>query len=111
MNRRYVKRASFNNSYRIIKIISNHIEKNIKEYFIVSLIFLIGIIVGLLFINKASDTQKEEITTYISSFTEGLKENKTVNEMALLFNSLKKNILLAIFLWFMGSTVIGILIV
>ncbi|MBO4815453.1 MAG: stage II sporulation protein M [Clostridia bacterium] len=108
MNRRYKRRT---NSTKLKEIFTSHIENNLKEYIIVGLIFFIGIIIGIIFINKASDGQKEEIITYISSFATDLKENQSVNEMALLLNSLKKNLLLAIFLWFMGSTVIGISIV
>ena len=108
MNRRYKRRT---NSSKLKEILTSHIENNLKEYIIVGLMFFIGIIIGIIFINRASDGQKEEITTYISSFATDLKENKSVNEMALLLDSLKKNFLLAIFLWFMGSTVIGISIV
>ena len=62
MNRRYKK---INNSSRIKEIISLHIEKNLKEYIVVSIIFFIGIIIGVIFINKISDNQKTEITSYI----------------------------------------------
>ena len=108
MNRRYIKRT---NSSKLKEIITAYIENNLKEYIIISLIFLIGIIIGIIFINNTTEAQKEDIATYITSFTTELKENKEINEMALLFNSIKKNILLAFFLWFMGSTVIGISIV
>lgn len=108
MNRRY---KNIQNSSKIKEVILSHIENNLKEYLIVSLIFFIGIIVGVIFINKTSDVQRNEITTYVSSFSEELKENKSINEMALLLDSIKKNFLLAIFLWFMGSTVVGISIV
>ena len=108
MNRRYIKRT---NSSKLKEIITAYIENNLKEYIIISLIFLIGIIIGIIFINNTTEAQKEDIATYITSFTIELKENKEINEMALLFNSIKKNVLLAFFLWFMGSTVIGISIV
>lgn len=108
MNRRYRK---IKNSSKFSETIIYHIENNLKEYIIVSLILLIGILVGVIFINKASENQKEEITNYISSFILELNENKNINEITLLFDSMKKNIFLAILLWFMGSTVIGIPIV
>lgn len=108
MNRRYRK---IKNSSKYSEALIYHIEDNLKEYIIVSLIFLIGILVGVIFINKISESQKEEITNYISSFILELNENKNINEIALLIDSVKKNIFLAIFLWVMGSTVIGIPIV
>lgn len=108
MNRRYRR---YNNTSKFKEIFLSHIENNIKEYIIVSIIFIIGIIIGVIFINKTSIIQREEITGYISSFTTELKSDKSVDEVKLLIDSIKKNILLAIFLWFMGSTVIGISVV
>ena len=108
MNRRYKRKQ---NSSKIRETISSHIENNLKEYLIVSIIFFIGIICGVIFINKTSESQKTEITTYISSYIMDLKDNRSVDEIALLIDSIKKNMLLAIFLWFMGSTIIGISIV
>lgn len=108
MNRRFKRKT---NSSKVSNFLLNHIEKNIKEYTIVSLVFLIGIIIGVLFINKTPNSNREEITNYISCFINDLKESKSINEFSLLINSLKKNIILAVFLWFMGSTVIGIGIV
>lgn len=108
MNRRYKK---ISNPSNITNLLSSHIENNFKEYLIVSIVFFIGIIVGIIFINRASENQKNEISIHIGTFTTSLKADKTVDEVALLVESLKKNILLAIFLWFMGSTVVGISIV
>ena len=108
MNRRYKRR---NGSSKIVESMQYHLEKNLKAYIIVSLIFLIGIIIGIIVINNSSEDQKEEISTYIYTFTNDLKENKNINDIALLLNSVKKNTLLVIFLWFMGSTVIGMSIV
>ncbi len=107
MNRRYVRKKDS----KLKEIITSHIENNLREYLIVSLIFLIGIIIGVIFINNVSESQISEITNYISSFTQDLKENRDINTLLLLKDSIKKNVLLAVFLWFMGSTVIGISIV
>ncbi len=108
MNRRYRKKR---NKSKIKEIVFSHIENNIKEYIIVSIIFLIGIIIGVIFINNTSESQSSEISNYISSFTEELKNNKDINTLLLLKESIKKNVILSLFLWFMGSTVIGISIV
>lgn len=108
MNRRYRGKRK---ESRFKEIILSHIENNIKEYLIVTIIFLIGIVAGVIFINNASENQSSEISEYITSFTQNLKDNKDINSLLLLKDSIKKNIVLAIFLWFMGSTVIGISIV
>lgn len=108
MNRRYRGKRK---ESRFKEVIFSHIENNIKEYLIVTIIFLIGIVVGVIFINNTSENQSSEITGYITSFTQELKDNKDINSLLLLKDSIKKNIVLAIFLWFMGSTVIGISVV
>lgn len=110
MNRRRYNKLRSNNS-RIKEVIFSHVESNLREYIIFTVIFLIGIIVGVIFINNVSENQGLEINNYITSFISSLKENKEINDMVLLKDSIKKNIVLAIILWFMGSTVIGISIV
>lgn len=108
MNRRYRGKRK---ESRFKEVIFSHIENNIKEYLIVTIIFLIGIVIGVIFINNISENQSSEITGYITSFTQELKDNKDINNLLLLKDSIKKNVVLAIFLWFMGSTVIGISVV
>lgn len=108
MNRRYRRKRK---ESKIKQTILTHIENNIKEYAIVSLIFVIGIIIGVIFINNTSEEQYLEITTYINTFIEDIKENKNINSFNLLKDSIKNNCILAVFLWFMGSTVIGISVV
>ena len=110
MNRRRYNKLRSNNS-RIKEVIFSHVESNLREYIIFTVIFLIGIIVGVIFINNASENQGLEINNYITSFISSLKENKEINDMLLLKDSIKKNVVLALILWFMGSTVIGISIV
>lgn len=91
-------------------IIVNYIEENIKEYFIISLIFLCGLILGIIFINKLSDDNLNYLSTYLNSFIKDFKNNTNIDSLILLKESIKKNFILVLFLWFMGSTVIGILI-
>lgn len=96
----------------IKKIIYNHIADNIKEYAIVTLIFVIGIVIGVIFINNSNNQQKEEINSYITNFVNALKNNEnTIDKTALLKDTIKSNILLAVLLWFMGCTVVGVPIV
>lgn len=108
MNRRYKYKKK---QSKIKEIIISNLEKNIKEYTIISIIFLIGIVAGVIFINNATEIQVSEISNYIYTFIQDLKNNNNINEILLLKDSIKKNCVLAIFLWFMGSTIIGISIV
>ncbi len=109
MNRRRYRLKS--NNSKIKEIVFSHIENNLREYIIFTVIFLIGIVIGVIFINNVSENQGLEITNYITSFVSSLKENNEINNFVLLKDSIKKNVVLATILWFMGSTVIGISIV
>ena len=46
------------------QLIYTYIEENIKEIIIISLIFIIGVVFGILLINNVQDEGKEEIITY-----------------------------------------------
>ena len=95
----------------ISKIIQNHIANNKKEYIIFTLIFIIGLFLGVMFINNCKTTQLDEIKQYFESFIEKLKVTEKLDISKLLKNTLKENIILAISLWFFGTTVIGLPIV
>jgi len=108
--KRYKDKRYTKNSRKANFIIS-HIKNNIKEYTIVSILFVIGIVISVIFINNISGTQSSEISTYLNSFIGSLKQSQDINELNLLKDSIIKNSIRAILLWFMGSTVIGISIV
>lgn len=100
-----------NKRVKIFEIIKEHISNNKKEYIVVSLLFVIGIFLGVLFVNHMQETQKSEVTDYLSTFVENMKNTENLNHMELLKNSIGQNILLAVVLWFFGTTVIGIPVV
>ncbi len=92
-------------------LIVNHIKDNLKSYMIISLILLIGIILGVIFVNNMNETQTKEVQTYLTNFINALKDGSTIDNGALLKKSILNNLLLVLFMWFVGSTVIGIPIV
>lgn len=96
---------------KIKEILLEHIKNNIRQYSIVLLLFLIGLIFGVIFVNNASSEQVQEITTYLDEFVNSLKGNAQIDKGALLKECLLSNFLLVLALWFVGSTVIGIPIV
>lgn len=93
------------------ELILNDIYNNLKFYIIVIIIFLIGITVGVIFINNTNDVQKTEIGEYINSFITSLKGDFEIDKGELLKSSLLENFKLVLGMWFIGSTVIGIPIV
>lgn len=100
-----------NKRIKILDIIKEHVMNNKKEYVIVSLLFMVGIFLGVFFVNNIEDAQRLEITTYFNSFLEKLRNTESLDYMKLLNGSIGQNILLAIVLWFFGTTVIGIPVV
>ena len=66
---------------------------------------------GVIFVNNLSDIQKQDIHKYFNDFTSNLKNGSTIDKGQLLKKSLINNIILVLFMWFVGSTVIGIPIV
>ena len=97
-----------NKRLNIWNTIYKHIENNSKEYILITLLFIVGIFLGVMFINNMQETQKTEVTSYLNSFVEKIKNIQELNNGEILKTTLKENITLAIVLWFFGTTVIGI---
>lgn len=95
----------------LLEMIKKHIVHNKKEYMVVALLFIAGIFLGVLFVNHIQESQKLEITSYFGAFVENMKNTDSLNYMDLLKTSIQQNGLLAIVLWFFGTTVIGLPVV
>ena len=96
---------------KIINIFIEFIKNNLKEYIIISLIFLIGIFLGVMFINNLEEEQKMEIVSYINTYKEAFSQSDSNDNITLLQNNIRENIILTLLIWFIGSTIIGIPIV
>ena len=94
-----------------IQTIKEHVLNNKKEYIIVSILFVIGIFLGVFFINNVGQEPRTQITEYVNQFVEQLKNTESLNTVELLKTSIGQNIILAISLWFFGTTIIGIPVV
>ena len=95
-----------NKRLNIKNIIYQHVINNSKEYILVTLIFLVGIFLGVMFINNTQETQISEITSYINNFVDKLENIEKLDNMELLKTTIIENIILAVTLWFFGTTVI-----
>lgn len=95
----------------ILDTIIRHIENNKKQYLIVGILFLIGLIIGVSFFNNSDIESKQNISKYITNFIEQLKSNYEIDKINLLKDSIVNYLIIALIIWFMGSTVIGIPIV
>jgi len=96
---------------KILEIIEEFIKNNLREYIIISLIFVIGIFLGVMFVNNLQEQQKHEIISYVNTYKESFSQSEASNNIILLQNNIRDNIILTLIIWFIGSTIIGIPIV
>ena len=94
--------------HKIRQRVIQYIEENIRSYLILLIVFFIGIILGIIFINNSNEEQVTQITTYINNFINSMKNNYQISTNTLLIDSIINNVSIAILLWFLGSTVIGV---
>ena len=59
---------------RIKDSIINYIKHNKREYILVSILFIIGLFIGVIIINNCNQNQTDEIITYISDIITKLKD-------------------------------------
>ena len=103
-----MKERRRNKRNKIIEIVKEHLKNNIKEYFTVAIIFLIGILIGIIFINQIDVTNLEQIQTYLNKFVEQLKNDYQIDTFSLFKETAISNTILAVSLWLIGTTVVGI---
>lgn len=96
---------------KIFTVILNHVKSNIKQYLFVTIIFILGIFLGVLFVNNSNNIQMENISKYINDYIGNFNKIKDINDIKLLTDDIKPNIILLLTLWFAGTTIIGLPIV
>ncbi len=104
-------RAIHKKNSKIASILLQHVKDNLKSYLLVAMILLIGIVLGVLFVNNLQEEQSQEVQNYVDEFVTSLQNGTNIDTGKLLRSSIKNNLILAIVMWFAGSTVIGIPIV
>ena len=85
--------------FSILNILKSHIRNNLKEYLIVSVIFLIGIVLGVFVVNSINEEQRTQISNYINDFLNSLKIDYKIDNNMVLNKVLISNTLLIIVLW------------
>lgn len=93
---------------KINNLLLENIKRNKKEYISLCIALFIGIVLGVIFINNVKDNERLQIQEYINSFIDILKNKSEIDKATLLKESITRNIITGVALWFIGSTVIGI---
>ena len=93
----------------IVKVLVEHINSNLKDYLILSIIFIIGVMFGVIIINNSNEQSKIEMSGYINSFIEAIRTKQfEIDRWKLMQISILENIKITAAIWFAGSTIIGI---
>lgn len=91
------------------KILVEHINSNLKEYLILSIVFIIGVMAGVIFINNSNEQSKKEISGYVNGFIDTIKdENYEIDKWKLTKISILENLKTVGIIWLAGSTIVGI---
>lgn len=102
-NKRKFRKSKF------LAAIENHINQNIKEYAISTLVFILGVIIGVMILNSSNEESKKNISGYINEFVNTIKNREyEVDTNKLLMKSVTSNLKIALIIWISGSTLIGI---
>lgn len=81
---------------------------NLKQYIVVSIVFLIGIILGVIAINNTNEDHTDEIKNYINTSVSNIKEDNIKNKNMIFFEKIRQKVVIIILCGVLGSTVIGL---
>ena len=109
--KRLINRKRKKEKSRIGIVIYNHIINNKRNYIIATILFFIGLIVGVMFVNNIKEEQFLQIDTYIKSLINNVKNTEKIDYILLLKESIISNFILVIIVLIASSTIIGIPIV
>ena len=74
------------------KVLYEYILRNKKNYIILSILFLIGIVLGIIIINNLSNDIKTEINEYLDNVVSNIKGQNQINKFDMLILSIKDNV-------------------
>lgn len=94
---------------KICMLIRENVSKNRRAYAVSAIVFIIGIVAGIVMINCSSPDTQKSISGYISGFVELIKNREyQVDGKKLLIKSVWSNLKIAVIIWIAGSSIIGI---
>ena len=96
---------------KFVYLIYNYINNNKKDYLIACLLFFIGLIFGIIIVNKMEEDEISKISEYIKLLVNNLQTIDKIDYIRLLKESITSNIIVIAIIWIASSTIIGIPIV
>lgn len=84
-----------------------YVKNNKKNLIFLVLVFLIGIIAGITFINHAGEEPMQEISSYVNSLKDNIKASDHINKTVILMQSMKQNLIFVGVIWLLGCTLLG----
>ncbi len=103
MKRSYRKHYKLSSRNLVLK----HLTSNISRYITILTIFIIGICIGVTLVNSLPDAQANNISEYINTSIESLKNDNKISKINVFKQSLIKNIIIVIIIWLLGLTFLG----
>ena len=97
-------------SNTIMSNINKHIQQNFWLYIISILCIFTGIILGIYSVKYMGEYERNNLVNYLMNFVEPSNTNG-VSYKLILLQSIKNNLPVIIFLWFLGLTIVGIPII
>lgn len=90
-------------------VICEHVKRNKRMYYIFSILFVMGVLIGVVLVNNAESNSKDEITGYIKEVIQLIKkEDFQLDKAGVIKAAVFENLKLAVLIWFLGTTIIGI---
>jgi len=97
-------------SNTLISNINKHVQENFWLYIISILCVFTGIILGIYSVKYMGEIEQTDLVNYLMNFSDPSNTNG-ISYKLIFFQSLKNNLPVIIFLWFLGLTIVGLPII
>ncbi len=91
---------------KIISLIKKHVLNNLKDYLTLILVLIIGVFLGVFFVNNLAEDKNQEVSSYILDFFGKVKDSDMIDNLGILKISIINTVKTGIIIWFFGTTVI-----
>ena len=97
-------------SSTLLSNINKHIQENFWLYIISILCVSTGIILGIYSVKYMGDSERNDLVNYLTNFVKP-SNTSAISYKLIFLQSIKNNLPVIIFIWFLGLTIVGIPII